>query len=1151
MLWRVLLALLALTTIAEAQPVSLGWRPPFNCSTNQVLKWDGTKWACGTDVGGITNSAGANVIMKSDGTNAVASQCTDNGTTVTCTGNVTLNGGLNAGDSTSADAHMFSGRATLTSTDGANHALQINYTPVASTTTTRAGARIVLNGTYNSTSANIESRGVWIGNTSTESGGSNAFTKYGLVVENSGTADSSVAAQFTAGGATANTAIQTVDGANYLNTASGSTGFGYSVNAALPAKLSVSGTFNVTDGASIGDDASADAHAFNGRATLTSTASSARALEVFYSGTSQTGDRHAIEATNNGTYDATATVRIAHALRGVCSATRSAGSNSVVCRGLYGSASGAQVNEALYTHDGNVTLNGNSGNTIVGGTGVLTFDSGFTLFPSTTPKMEIVTGTSTGSDYNEAVVIRHNGTDSVARTRRLGLLLKISSEASSGESAKAGGMILESTSTFANSPSLFLVTGNAKRFEVRADGSMIASSPSAAVSTVTVNASGGGTAVAVSHSSAASGNGVSVNLTGTGRTYGPNGVIATIAGSSDSTAGIINNIATNSVVSSTRSAGSFDVRNTAARFDATGGQLNTAVATINGHNYLNSTADSTAVGYAIAASIPGKLAVLGTASTMNAVSSTWTPTGGTTNGIAAVLASANGTIDATAAPRDSYALRAANTTTRSAGSNNVTNIAGGFNAAGAQVNVAVMTGTGHNYFNATSENSGFGYALGATLPAKLSVSGSIDATGNADIGNTAGDNNTLTLGRSGGAGRIRFRRGSDGAITGTVGWEGASEGNLFMVSNSSGTGELRLHSNSGFVTLYSNNTERARVETDGDVCIGATSCAQKLAVTGTFSASGAASFGGNVTIAQNLTAGDNPAADVHTVNGDTTVIEGSTTAVAATTGTVLTLRQADSTNNYLTFQHVSSEAGLRFATTSAAGDGVVSYNANSRAMGFGTANTTRQWIDSSGRVFMGDTAFTGVSNNSVVLTLTDTGTGQTASHSVTDITQSGSFNTTSSALAAIGANINVTSTRSAGGNNLTNKGLTLSASGAQTNIALETSAGDNRLNVSGGTTRFYYQNYYGGDAVNLTCGTGPSAVGNDRRGAITVGTSGGSSDCVVDFSDGWDTNAPICVATASDGTVEVKAVSTTSVTFEPSNGLDGTTIIYYHCDGWF
>lgn len=57
------------------------------CSATNVIKWDGTQFACGAggggSGGGITNSAGANVIMKSDGTNAVTSSVSDSTTQTT------------------------------------------------------------------------------------------------------------------------------------------------------------------------------------------------------------------------------------------------------------------------------------------------------------------------------------------------------------------------------------------------------------------------------------------------------------------------------------------------------------------------------------------------------------------------------------------------------------------------------------------------------------------------------------------------------------------------------------------------------------------------------------------------------------------------------------------------------------------------------------------------------------------------------------------------------------------------------------------------------------------------------------------------------------------------------------------------------------
>lgn len=119
-------------SVAGAQPVPPSYRPPVGTVTGEYLEWDGTKWvasgvvagditsvgatagggltggatagpallglittcadgqvlksttgswACADDGGGgITNSAGANVVMKSDGTNAVATPMTSTST---------------------------------------------------------------------------------------------------------------------------------------------------------------------------------------------------------------------------------------------------------------------------------------------------------------------------------------------------------------------------------------------------------------------------------------------------------------------------------------------------------------------------------------------------------------------------------------------------------------------------------------------------------------------------------------------------------------------------------------------------------------------------------------------------------------------------------------------------------------------------------------------------------------------------------------------------------------------------------------------------------------------------------------------------------------------------------------------------------------
>lgn len=109
------------------------------------------------------------------------------------------------------------------------------------------------------------------------------------------------------------------------------------------------------------------------------------------------------------------------------------------------------------------------GNLAIGSSSVTTINSGSGLFESKMPKTEILTGTDTGG-FQELISIRHNGLSSSATLRRLGLLFKLSSESTTGESDKMGGLIVESTSGWANFPQLSLVTANQKRMIIDSDG---------------------------------------------------------------------------------------------------------------------------------------------------------------------------------------------------------------------------------------------------------------------------------------------------------------------------------------------------------------------------------------------------------------------------------------------------------------------------------------------------------------------------------------------------------------------------------------------------------------------------------------------------------------------------------------------------------
>ena len=78
----------SVTSIATTAPIAggtittTGTLSLTTCAANQIYKMSGGVWTCSADAtGGVTNSAGANVIAKSDGTNLVASSATDNATT--------------------------------------------------------------------------------------------------------------------------------------------------------------------------------------------------------------------------------------------------------------------------------------------------------------------------------------------------------------------------------------------------------------------------------------------------------------------------------------------------------------------------------------------------------------------------------------------------------------------------------------------------------------------------------------------------------------------------------------------------------------------------------------------------------------------------------------------------------------------------------------------------------------------------------------------------------------------------------------------------------------------------------------------------------------------------------------------------------------
>lgn len=126
-------------------------------------------------------------------------------------------------------------------------------------------------------------------------------------------------------------------------------------------------------------------------------------------------------------------------------------------------------------------------------------------------------------------------------------------------------------------------------------------------------------------------------------------------------------------------------------------------------------------------SILGRL--LATSTGAQALGITHTPVDQTTS-TGVVSISEDGTYDTTAGEVEITGLNLTFGPTRSSGANLLRGRGVRIHAFGAQRNIALQTQGGTNYLNtAAGESTGIGYAAYATLPAKLSVDGTFDATG--------------------------------------------------------------------------------------------------------------------------------------------------------------------------------------------------------------------------------------------------------------------------------------------------------------------------------------------------------------------------------------------------------------------------------------
>lgn len=434
---------------------------------------------------------------------------------------------------------------------------------------------------------------------------------------------------------------------------------------------------------------------------------------------------------------------------------------------------------------------------------------------------------------------------------------------------------------------------------------------------------------------------------------------------------------------------------------------------------------------------------------------------------------------------------------------------------------SILFRTGHNteqgdtrtWLTVTGSNATTLFAAGATFATTINVNG------NATLGdNTAVDTHTFNgfTSINGTASRQPLDvLGRDSATSGVVArFVSATSGSLTFLQISDGftynfgigtdaSGNLSLRDD---LAAGSAGTERMRISTtDGKV-----------------TAFYDAAINGNATIGDATT-------DSHTVNGkllvntaaggQLLVVQGATNGL---TDGAIQIKSNKNAWGTITGQLLTTAGGstttdnLRISTDS----GFIALRP-----GVGSDALT---ILHNGDIYAGDTANSAVASNLDVITVGNTGTGQTADQkSLIAVTNSGSYNTTAGALLAYGVTSSLSATRSAGANGFSQEAFVANVSSGQnqnygfvSNVTGATAAGNigyyASVSGSSGTNWAFFGNagtiYNAGDLVI----DGTTTLGNSAS-SDQVLVNGRMTGTTTGFSEGiqWS-SAPVAFTLNSE-----------------------------------